>query len=86
MAIKTTVILIPTRLKNSEDIVKFSSPVSTERILELIKHEEAHLTSEQLISDIKMHRFERSESCPEKSNAMPADSNGRSARKASTTK
>lgn len=86
MAIKTTVILIPTRIKNSEDIVKFSCPVSTERILELIKNEEAHLTSEQVISDIKMHRFERSESWPEKSNVTPADSNGKSVRKASTTK
>lgn len=35
-------------------------------------------TSEQVISDIKMHRFERSESWPEKSNAMSAGSNGRS--------
>lgn len=86
MAIKTTVILIPTRLKNSEDIVKFTSQVSTERIIELIKHEEAHFTSEQVISEIKMHRFERSGSWQEKSNAMPADSNGRSARKANMTK
>jgi len=86
MAIKTAVILIPTRLKGSDDIKKFSSHLSIDRIIELIEQEEAHLTSEQVISDIKMHRFERSESWPEKSNAMPVDSNGRSARKANTTK
>lgn len=43
-------------------------------------------TPEQTISDIKMKRFERSESWPEKSNAMSADSNGRSVRTGTTMK
>jgi len=77
LARKTIVILTPNIVKTVDDIHKFTTTVPPERIIELIKQEEAHKTSEEVIGDIKMHRFERGASWPEKSNVMRADSNGK---------
>jgi hypothetical protein len=80
MAIRTVVILSPTQVKSVDDIQKFSTKVPVRRIMELIKQEEEHRSSEQIISDIKMHRYERSEPCQKQKNVMSVDSNGKSAR------
>ena len=77
MARKTIVILTPNLVKTVDDIQKFTTSVSPQRIMELIKQEEAHMTSEEVIGNIKMHRFYRSEIWQEKSNATRADSNGK---------
>ena len=77
MARKTIVILTPNLVKTVDDIQKFTTAVSPQRIMELIKQEEANKTSEEVIGDIKMHRFERGAAWPEKSNATRADSNGK---------
>ena len=96
---QTTVVLCRNKIRSrDEDIQKFSSTLTLDEIMKLIEIAEKRKaegrsisqkqleTPEQIISDIKMHRFERSEPWPEKSNVMPADSNGRSVQTRATTK
>lgn len=97
--LNTTVMLCRKPIRDRDnDIHRFSTTLTMDEIEKLIRMAEKRKagekevkpkrieTSEQVISDIKMHRFERSESWPEKSNATSADSNGRSAPTRSTMK
>lgn len=97
--LNTTVMLCRKPIRDRDnDIHRFSTTLTMDEIEKLIRMAEERKagekeaapkrieTSEQVISDIKMHRFERSESWPEKSNAMSAGSNGRSAPTRSTMK
>lgn len=97
--INTTMMLCRKPIRDRDkDIHRLSTTLTIEEIEKLIRMAEKRKsgekeespkrieTSEQVISDIKMHRFERSESWPEKSNAMSVGSNGRSAPTRSTMK
>ena len=78
MAIKTVVILTPNKVNSVDDIQKFSTTLPVKRILELIQKEEAQKSSEQIIGEIKMHRYERSNVCQDQSNVTSAEINGKS--------
>jgi hypothetical protein len=69
-----------------EEIEKLIKMAEKRKACEKVVTQKFIETPEQKISDIKMKRFERSESWPEKSNAIAADSNGRSARTGTTMK
>lgn len=87
---QTKVMLFRNPIRDRDhDIHIFSTVLTVEEIEKLIGIAERRkaegrpltqkrlATSEQIIGDIKMHRFERSGSCQEKSNATTADSCGK---------